>query len=265
MVVRADDAATHQLVQPEAAAPALEITQTTTNTDNDHLVNQAADPIARLLSVKIKFGWNNYHGPDVPNQPDDATSGQLQVVVPFSVWQQPNIMRITAPFQIDGRGDDGVTRVTVFDLLVFHREWADWGLGPLISVDTTGHSADRLALGPVLGFESQVTSKLKIGILNQNGFWEHTARSQWQPIIAYQLGAGWSLGTDDLQFTYDWNAGRWLNVPVGFQISKVAKIFHEPVNFGLSQQYNLVDTAGRKAYSISFSVTFLFPTLGHRE
>ena len=132
-----------------------------------------------------------------------------------------------------------------------------------MSVDATGHAPDRFVLGPAFGAVWHVSDKFKLGVLSQNVFWTDTGRSQLQPIIAYELGDGWSISAGDLQFTYDWERGRWLNVPVGFQISKVLKIGGEPINFGLSQQYNLLNTAGQKGYSFSVSATFLFPTIGH--
>ncbi|HEY4416962.1 MAG TPA: hypothetical protein VGO57_14830 [Verrucomicrobiae bacterium] len=234
-----------------------------TNTDNAHLASEVVDTITELMSVKVKLGWNNYHGPSLLGQSDDATSGQVQMVIPFKVLNQANMLRITTPVQINGRGDNGFQRVTVFDLLGFNQDWGRWGVGPLVSVDTTGHAADRVVLGPAFGAVWHANEKLKLGFLSQNGFWTDTARSQLQPIIAYQFGDGWTISAGDLQFTYDWKKGRWLNVPVGFQFSKVVKIAGVPINFGLSQQYNLLNTAGQKGYSISLSATFLFPSIGH--
>lgn len=233
--------------------------------DENHLAGKVTDTIAPLMSVKVKLGWNNYHGPSVPGQPDSATSGQVQMAIPFTVFKQPNLLRITTPFQIDGRGDEGFQRVTVFDLLAFNQDWGRWGFGPVMSVDTTGHASDRFVLGPAAGLIWHLNPKLKLGFLSQNVFWSNTDRSYFQPIVAYQLGRGWAISTGDLQFVYDWNKGRWTNVPVGFQISKVSRFGREPISFGLSQQYNLLNRAGAKGYSITISATFLFPTFGHHE
>jgi hypothetical protein len=45
--------------------------------------------------------------------------------------------------------------------------------------------------------------------------------TQIQPIITYQLGRGWALSAGDLQITYDWEKGEWVQVPIGFQIGVV--------------------------------------------
>ncbi len=265
----ATTSSTNKLAKPDASMLVAEIAPEiapVTEADNNQLSSQVAETIAPLMSVKLKLGWNNYHGPSLPGQPDSATGGQVQMAIPFSVFNQPNLMRVTTPFQFDGRGDDGFSRVTVFDLLAFSESWGRWGVGPVMSVDTTGQAADRFVLGPAVGVSWNVSKKLKLGLLSQNVFWSNTSRSFLQPIIGYQLGNGWALSSGDLQFTYDWEKGRWINVPIGFQISKVIKLGQrQPISFGLSQQYNLLNTTGQKGYSISFSVTFLFPTLGHHE
>jgi hypothetical protein len=83
--------------------------------------------------------------------------------------------------------------------------------------------------------------------------------SQIQPVIAYQLGHGWSLSAGDLQFAYDWEAARWISLPVGLQIGKVTKPGSQPVRFAINPQYNLKNDSGLPAWSVTFTFTALFP------
>ena len=54
--------------------------------------------------------------------------------------------------------------------------------------------------------------------------------------MPYQLGSGWSLSAGDLQFTYDWKASRWINLPLGFQLGKVMKLGGLPSRFAINPQ-----------------------------
>ena len=144
--------------------------------------------------------------------------------------------------------------------MVFSEDWGRWGLGPVMSIDTTGTAPDGFVLGPAIGGVYNVSKKLKVGLFSQNVFWSDTALSQLQPIIAYQLGGGWSLSTGDLQFAYDWEASRWVNVPVGLQLGKVMKFGDQPVRLAFNPQYNLKNDPGLSEWSFTFTFTTLFPS-----
>lgn len=228
--------------------------------DAQDLSSQATDPTASLMAFNFKGLWNDFHGPDIPGERDERWQFQFQPVIPFEALGQPNILRLTVPYQLGGRGDEGFTQISLFDLVIFNEDWGRWGVGPVMSLDTTGDAPDRFVIGPAIGGVWRVNKKLNVGLFNQNVFWNDTASSQLQPVIAYQLGHGWALSAGDLQFTYDWKSERWVNVPIGFQLGKVIRLGKLPVRFSVNPQYNLMDRDGYNKWSVSFTFTMLFPT-----
>ena len=228
--------------------------------DANELSRQATDPTASLMALNFQGIYNDFHGPDVPGEPDDRWTLQFRPVIPFTLFDQPNILRMTVPYQVSGRGDEGWGPISVFDLVVFNQSWGRWGFGPVMSFDTSGEAPDEFALGPAAGTVWRAGKKLNLGVFSQNVLWSDTAVSQLQPVIAYQLGKGWALSAGDLQYAYDWEAGRWVNVPVGFQIGKVTKVGKLPMRFSINPQYNLLDDPGLSRWSISFTMTALFPS-----
>jgi hypothetical protein len=226
----------------------------------DALSSQATDPTASLMAFNFKFAYGDFHGPGVPGQPDDIWIFQFQPVIPFTLLDTPNILRLTVPYQLAGRGDEGSLPITLFDLVIFNEKWGRWGIGPVMTFDTTGDAPDRFVIGPAIGGVWKVSKKLNVGLFSQNVFWGNTAISQLQPVIAYQLGQGWSVSAGDLQFVYDWESSRWVNVPLGFQIGKVTKIGRLPVRLSVNPQYNLIARDGVNRWDVSFTFTALFPS-----
>jgi len=100
---------------------------------------------------------------------------------------------------------------------------------------------------------------LNVGAFNQNLFGSGIAISQLQPIIAYQLGHGWAVSAGDLQFTYDWNAGRFLSFPIGAQIGVVTPVAGQPFRFSLNPQYNFADVTGTERFKVVLTVALLAP------
>lgn len=228
---------------------------------DDELSRQATDPTASLMALNFQSIYvAGFHGADIPREADDAWVFQFRPVIPFEFLGHPNILRATIPFQSGGRGEEGFGPVSIFDLFVFNESWGRWGLGPVMSIDTTGDLPDEFAIGPAVGFVWQVNKKLNLGIFSQNIFAGDTAVTNIQPVIAYQLGDGWSLSAGDLQFSYDWENARWLSVPVGVQLGKVVKLGGLPTRFAINPQYNLQNDRGLAEWSVTFTFTALFPT-----
>lgn len=229
--------------------------------DTEDLARDAADPTASLMALNFQTLYTGgFHGPGIPSQPDDQLTFQFRPVIPFEAFGRPNIFRATIPYQLDGRGDEGFKPISLFDLVVFNEDWGRWGLGPVATIDTTGDLLDPFAIGPAVGFVKQESKKFNWGLFTQNVFWSDTAVTNIQPVIAYQLGDGWSLSAGDLQFSYDWESSRWLSLPIGFQLGKVTKIGNQPMNFSINPQYNFADDAFLPEWSLTFTITALFPS-----
>lgn len=229
-------------------------------TSADALSAKATDPTASLMAFNLLGTYTGgYHG-DAPGLPDEASSLTFRPVIPFTFLDHPNLLRLTVPYQLGGRGEEGFGPISVFDLFMFNQSWGRWGFGPLLNFDTTGDLADSFSLGPAVGAVANLNKKLKIGVFAQNLFAGDTAISQLQPVLAYQLGNGWSVSAGDLQYIYDWEASQWLNAPIGFQVGKVTKLGGQPIRLAANPQYNLIDRDGLNEWSITLTFTALFPS-----
>jgi hypothetical protein len=225
----------------------------------DDLAREANDPTASLMAFNFIADYTGgFHGPD-NGRDGDAWVASFRPVIPFQAFGTSNILRMTFPYQIDGRGDEGLGDVTIFDLVVFDRSWGRWGLGAVATLAGSDAAADDFALGPAIGGVYQYSKKLNLGLFNQNVFAGDTAVSQLQPIVAWQLGDGWSLSGGDLQYVYDWKGGRWVSVPIGFQLAKVTRLAGQAIKLAINPQYNLKDDAGLEEWSVAFTFGLLVP------
>ncbi len=192
-----------------------------------------------------------YHGVD-----DSGYTFKFQPVVPFRAWGASNILRVVVPYQIDGPGDEGLKSVTLFNLVVLPQKWGRLAFGPVMSLSESASDAlSKFAIGPAVGAMKPISKKLNIGLFTQNLFATHVGITQLQPIVAYQLGNGWALSAGDLQFTYDWERGGWVTVPIGFQIGKVQRVAGQAMRFALNPQWNLRNVTGADKVQVTFTVT----------
>ena len=123
------------------------------------------------------------------------------------------------------------------------------------SSDVSTHSAG----GPAFGVVAPVNSKLNLGVFNQNVFGNDVAISQLQPIVAYQLGQGWSLSLGDLQWVYDWHGGEFVSEPIGAQIGWVVPIAGQPMRFAINPQYDFKDLPGNSRFKTLFTIQIIVP------
>jgi hypothetical protein len=225
----------------------------------DELSRQATDPTASLMSFGLIGGYTGDYYGNTPGD-DDRTEIKFQPVIPFRAFGTSNILRLSLPYQVSGRGDNGLGAVTVFDLVVINESWGRWGVGPVMTFATDDNAPDDFLAGPAIGGVWQYSKKLNLGLFNQNLFGDDTSLSQLQPIVAYQLGGGWSLSGGDLQFIYDWEDSRWVSVPIGVQLGKVTKVAGQAMRFAVNPQYNLIDDPGLDKWKVLLTVTLLVPS-----
>lgn len=194
-----------------------------------------------------------------PGEDDDALDLVFRPVIPFVAWGKPNILRLTVPFRLSGRGAEGLGSVSVFNLTVGQRKWGRFGVGAVATLSREGTAADEFAIGPAFGGVWNISPKLNVGLFSQTVIWSDTFVSSLQPIAAYQLDHGWSISTGDLQWAYDFKNSQWQSLPIGFQIGKVARLGKQPIRWAVNPQYNLADTPGTEGWSINFTFTILAP------
>lgn len=226
----------------------------------DELSRQASDPTASLMAFNFITNYTgNFYGPDAGE--DDYQLGEsFRPVIPFTAFGTSNILRLTIPYHLSGRGQDGIGDVSLFDLVVFGESWGRWGVGAVATFSSDDDAADHFVFGPAVGGVWQYSTKLNLGLFSQNVFGGDTAISQLQPIIAYQLGSGWSVSAGDLQWVYDWKASKWRSLPVGAQLGKVTKWGNQAVRWAVNPQYNFADDPGNAGWSLSFTFALLVPS-----
>jgi len=128
-----------------------------------------------------------------------------------------------------------------------------WQVGPAIVV---GYLSKKWILG---GFLQNWTS-----FAASEGGRDKTNQMNLQPIAAYFLKDGWSIGYSG-NILANWEAddsdNRW-TVPVGVAINKVVKFGRLPIKLGLALQYMPIrqDDFGQK-WNIQFSFTPVLPKL----
>ncbi|MBI5364758.1 MAG: hypothetical protein HZA53_16400 [Planctomycetes bacterium] len=225
----------------------------------DELSKQATDPTASLMSLGIIGTYSGPYRGDAPGQDASTTRLKFQPVIPFKAWGADNILRVSMPYTLDGRGQHGLGDVSIFDLVVNQEDWGRWGLGPVMTLAGNDDAPDSFVIGPAVGGVYQASKTFSVGLFSQNVFGGDTAISQLQPIAAYQLGDGWALSGGDLQYVYDWRESRWLSAPIGIQIGKVSRLGGQPIRFAFNPQYELLHDDGLPEWTLNFSVTLLAP------
>jgi hypothetical protein len=224
----------------------------------DELARQATDPTASLLAMNFIGDYTGgFYGPDAGD--DDALDLTFRPAIPFTAFGKANILRITMPYRLSGRGEDGPGDIGIFNIVVTGESWGRWGAGLVASLFSNDAAPDDFAIGPAIGAVYNVSKKLNVGAFSQNVFAGDTAVSQLQPVIAYQLGQGWSLSAGDLQFAYDWKNDRWLSIPIGIQLGKVTRVGKQPVRWAVNPQYQLKDDPGLEEWSVALTFTLLLP------
>ncbi|MFZ0613034.1 MAG: hypothetical protein WAM73_12405 [Desulfobacterales bacterium] len=202
-------------------------------------LDQAAnDPTASLMNIQIQ---NVYTG-DYHNLDDESGNAiLLRSAVPFETGPLSHIARATLPIVTSSpSGESGLGDLTLFDLIVFEQPWGRWGVGPVMLFPTATEDelgAEKWAIGPAIGFAAR-SKKLLWGAFNQNLFsfaGQDDRRdvnvSILQPIVSYSLPDKWSIGTSEMNITYDWEKNDWTALPLGVKLAKLVKFGKLPVQF----------------------------------
>jgi hypothetical protein len=238
-------------------------------TEGQSLEQAASDPTASLMSVQVQDIYAGaYHGLD------DQTGNTilLRSAVPFKTGSLEHIARATLPIVTDSpSGESGLSDLVLFDLIVFDKSWGRWGIGPVLLAPTATDEAigaDKWAIGPAIGFVAR-SNKLMWGLFNQNLFSfagdsdrEDVNVSILQPIVNYSLPDKWSIGTSEMNVTYDWEKDAWTILPLGVKLAKLVKFGKLPVQFAGGYEYNFADDYVAPKWTLNFTVKFLFPVSG---
>lgn len=227
----------------------------------------ASDPTASLMSVQIQ---NIYTGDYHNLKDEDGNTILLRSAVPFNTGPLNHIARATLPVVTKNpTGKDGLSDLVLFDLIVFNQSWGRWGVGPVMLFPTATNDAlgaEKWAIGPAAGFVAS-SQKLLWGVFNQNLFSfagnddrEDVTLGIIQPIVNYSLPHHWSIGTSEMNITYDWEKDDWTALPLGVKVAKLVKFGQLPVQFSGAYEYNFQDDYVAPEWTINFTLKFLFPS-----
>ncbi len=221
----------------------------------DDLSSKINDPTAALTSISFQNTYvPTYHG-----IPESGNTFTFRPAIPMKVFGQNQILRVSAPYSINGPGDDGLQPVQIFDLFVFEQSWGRWGVGPLVSFrPATVPGVDTFEIGPAAGFTTQ-QGAWTLGFFNQNLFSNDVAVSSFQPIVAYTISKQWSVSLGDIQLAYDWKSVQWASLPLGMQVNYVTKVLGSPLRFYYNPQYNFRQLNGNPEWSHTMGVSLLLP------
>ncbi len=235
-------------------------------TGGQSLEQAASDPTASLMAVQVQ---NIYAGSYNVLNDESSNTILLRAAVPFAVGDLQNIARVTVPIVTDSpSGQSGLGDLVLFDLVKFEKSWGRWGIGPVLLMPTATDDAlgaGKWAAGPALGFVAR-SHRLMWGAFNQNlfsfagdGKRQDVDVSIVQPIVNYSLPDKWSIGTSEMNITYDWNEDDWTALPLGVRLAKLVKIGKLPVQFSGAYEYNFADAYVGPKWTMNLTVKFLFP------
>jgi hypothetical protein len=164
--------------------------------------------------------------------------GNLQLIkfkIPF-VTSAPNDA-------VTGNGD-----TTLVALEYLGAKARKWVVGPVLKIPTASETdlgSGRWSIGPAGGFTYSNGSTV-IGLYAQTYFSfagpksrGPVSQTQFQPGLTFSLPGGWSVGTSEMQFTYNWVNNTWQNVPLGICIARRLQNSHHQLVMGLEAEKNL--------------------------
>jgi hypothetical protein len=230
------------------------------------LEQAASDPTASLMSVSVQ---DIYAGAYHQLADESGNTLLLRSSVPFTTGSLEHIARATLPIVTDSpSGKSGLSDLVLFDLIKFEKSWGRWGIGPVLLAPTATEDAlgaGKWAIGPAVGFVAR-SNKLMWGLFNQNLFSfagdskrPDVALSIVQPIVNYSLPDKWSIGTSEMNVTYDWDKSTWTALPLGVKLAKLVKFGKLPVQFAGGYEYNFADDYVAPKWTVNFTVKVLFP------
>ena len=230
------------------------------------LEQAASDPTASLMSVSVQDIYaGSYH------QLDDESGNTvlLRSSLPFTTGSLAHIARVTLPIVTDSpSGESGLSDLVLFDLIKFEKPWGRWGIGPVLLAPTATDDAigmGKWAIGPAVGFVAR-NNKLMCGLFNQNLFSfagdddrDDVNIGILQPIVNYSLPNKWSVGTSEMNITYDWDRDAWTALPLGVKLARLMKFGKLPVQFAGGYEYNFADDYVAPKWTVNLAVKVLFP------
>lgn len=253
------------------------------------LASEARDPTASILALNLRYDLTaDFH------KLDNETLGAflIQPVIPFKIGSFNHIARISLPFithtpslriraedidpglpsaQIRAGGKSGLSDTVLLDVITFGVSKGRLGVGPVMSIPTATHStlgSKKWTLGPS-GVAILREGRLQYGGLLQ-GFFTFAGDSDrddvnslsLQPFATWSLPNDWGIGFSEMSYVYDFERGKWTNLPLGLSLEKLIRIGSRPVRTFVQLEYNFQDRDIAPQWTLRFNFAPLFPLGG---
>ena len=233
------------------------------------LAKQTQNPVSSLISVPLQANWDF----GVGDRDAVGTLLNIQPVIPFGITPSTNIiLRIIMPLASQP-GADGMRVNGLGDVLAtafFSPAKAGriiWGAGPVFllpAATNTSLGSEKFAMGPSVVVLTQ-PGPWTVGLLF-NQFWSTSGANDrddvnstlLQPFASYNLGGGLAVGAV-MEASANWEAEETWTVPLIVNVSKVALLGKQPVNFQVGAGPMVVSPSGGANWRFRFQATFMFP------
>ncbi len=207
-----------------------------------------------------------------PNYDDEVGSSTVLNVrgqLPYAVGTTQYVFRVKVPIvtsapqsAITGAGD-----VSLFDFVQEASSQERWLYGATVRVPTAQNDSlgsGKYSAGPAIGYES-FNGPWTFGFFNQSFFSvigpksrSPVGQTKIEPSISRGLGAGWSVGTSSMSFTYDWVRNAWTEVPLGLRIDNSFPTLLQQLDAYFEAEKNLAAVKGTPGWTLRTGVRWTF-------
>lgn len=233
--VRADEPSTPAPSPSPSSVPTANVTTVEERADS-----ALVDPLTPNLSFSLE---------DESSQSISGPSNQLNLRAQIPLAASPPITNLlvsgqavsliklklpivlTAPSNTGIEAATGAGDLTATWLGGFGTPQSRWAAGAAFKFPTGSGSlgSGKWSVGPALGYTYE-SGQWTFGLYTQSyfsyagsGARSPVAQTQLQPQISVAFPDGWSVGTSEMKFTYDYDTGSFTNVPVGIRVAKQVK------------------------------------------
>lgn len=233
----------------------------------------ATNPVAPILQMQFE----NMFVPSSFNADGYANQLFIQPVIPYTLWKQPIISRITLPLittpdvgPIDGTTGLGDTTTLNFAMWEIKNEFwgGDIGFGPVIGFPTGSKdltSSGKWQAGPNFVYINTSTEKLEWGIVAYH-VWafanagdsdrSDVSTTVFAPIFTKHFDHGWYVTMGDTLWSYNWETSE-LSVPLAFGGGKVFKLGGQPMNIFVTPFYDVAQPDFGNEWGFRLSLSFI--------